>query len=519
MCTSPIHMRVDRRVLRVPCGRCCDCMNYKSTRNTVLAQLEAQHHRYTFFITPTYDMQSVPRAKVSFTTLRDGHLMRVYNVSPRMYCEFQDTDQLIYSKKITYKQYDKTLLLFRTNKFRYFGPYEFPYTTTSEFQKFIKRLRYYIMADGTIPFHERQDVRYFGTFEYGPQSFRPHGHILLYTSSEAIFRKIYYLVHKAWKYGTCTVALSKGDAAQYTAEYTTANSSLPALLQENPIRPRTFHSIGLGQEKRQIIDAPREDLHYAKIATRMFSNGSGIKYVSPSFSVESSLFPKCYRYTASTHIQRFNCYILLSTARRIFGKHRKIKDLARDLIVKYRFLSIPDKTALSWIYTPSPDGRSVTEETFRSILNTSSLFLKNCALLDMCPDEYLNSIEQYYIDKDASTLWKWYYERERRYIPSPDQVIYDYDNLDFNNEVLDYFNSEGRDPLPFFSEFHPLALSYLANTSGYYLQPGNMLRAWRDNFDTEHNILLTQKKSKAYTLSRHRLKHKELNDANHIFEY
>lgn len=517
MCTNPIPLRVDRRILRVPCGKCYDCCNYKSTRNAVLAQLEAAHHKYVLFVNPTYDMDHVPVARVEYVRSGKDVDMRVYNDSVRMDRDYEDTDQLIYQQKLTYYEYKKTQKLFQENKFRYFGKDRFPYTNTKELQRFVKRLRYYIYTDKDIPYEDRQSVRYFGAFEYGPQSFRPHFHILLYTNSDAIFSKAGYYIRKAWTYGRCPWSLSRGECAQYAAEYTTANSILPPLLKHAAVKPRCLHSIGLGREKEQICNSPIEEFRYEKIANRMFANGDGLEYISPSFSVESGLFPKCFRYAKATHIQRFNCYTLLSTAKRIYGPEKRIEDYARLFAFGRRFLSVPDLHALAWMYEPSPDGRTSTEQTFASILNMSSLFLRNCDLLELAPEAYLTSIEQYYIDKEKTMLNKWFMTREQRDLP-PDQVIYDYDNLDYNNEMVEYFNSQGREPIPFFPEFFPEALCYLATTSGYR-RPWFMLRAWRDGFDDENNIVLTQKKAQAYNLARRRLKHKLLNDANHIYEY
>lgn len=517
MCTQPLHMRIDRRVVRVPCGHCDDCNNHRSTRNAVLAQLEAQHHKYVLFVNPSYDMESVPVARVEYSPHRVGHVMSVYNDSKRMCKDYESTNQLIYQRIINHDEKKKIDTLFRDNKFRYFGKNRFPYTSSREVQRFIKRLRYYIYTDQTVPFDERRQVRYFAAYEYGPQSFRPHMHVLLFTNSETIFKQAGYYISKAWTFGRCPWSLSRGSCAQYAAEYTTANSVLPSLLSHRSISPRSLHSIGLGKEKDSILSLPLEQIQYSKIAVRMFTDGSKLKYISPSFSVEPSLFPKCFRYAQTTHIQRFNCYTLLSIARRLFGDALTIRQLARKFVVCYRHLPTCDKTYLSWMYQPSPDGRSSTEETFVSILNTSSLFLRNCFLLGITPDEYLTNIEQYYIDKEKDTLKKWYTIREQRDLP-PQQVIYDYDNLDFNDEVLDYFRSRGTQPLPFFPEFHPECICYLAKTAGFS-HPATMLRTWKDSYYSSSNIELTNKKSSAHRLARMRLKHKELNDANHIYEY
>ena len=89
----------------------------------------------------------------------------------------------------------------------------------------------------------------FRSSEYGPASFRPHWHLLLFSNSERFSQTVLENVSKAWSYGRCDASLSRGYAAQYVASMLIALSPYPTFIlrcqkwcDQNPSTPLDLQS-------------------------------------------------------------------------------------------------------------------------------------------------------------------------------------------------------------------------------------------------------------------------------------
>jgi hypothetical protein len=80
-------------------------------------------------------------------------------------------------------------------------PNRIPYVCNRDLDLFLKRLRSYYLDE---------KLRYYAISEYGPTSFRPHWHLLLFSNSERFSETICENVSKAWSYGRCDASLSRG---------------------------------------------------------------------------------------------------------------------------------------------------------------------------------------------------------------------------------------------------------------------------------------------------------------------
>ena len=78
--------------------------------------------------------------------------------------------------------------------------------SSEDLQKFLKRLRFYISKSCSSP------ISFFAVSEYGPRTFRPHFHILLYTDDRRIVENLIQFVAQSWKYGSFLVETPKSDA-------------------------------------------------------------------------------------------------------------------------------------------------------------------------------------------------------------------------------------------------------------------------------------------------------------------
>ena len=132
--------------------------------------------------------------------------------------------------------YPKNLLAI-LNKIKYPVPNRIPYVCNRDLDLFLKRLRSY---------YPDEKLRYYAVSEYGPRTFRPHWHLLLFSNSERFSQTILENVSKAWSYGRCDASLSRGFAAPYVASYVNSFVALPDFYTQMPkvVRPKSFHSIG-----------------------------------------------------------------------------------------------------------------------------------------------------------------------------------------------------------------------------------------------------------------------------------
>lgn len=245
----------------VSCGHCPSCVLRRSGIQTNLLTTYSAQFRYVYFITLTYAPQFLPTLEVSvvetctddiadvpcFPNINDldagdpnTYLFGFRSVprsssvklkSSTVERTFKDPEI-----KFTYPMKPKDLL-FILGKVKHNIPNRIPYVCNRDLDLFLKRLRSY---------YPDEKLRYYAVSEYGPTSFRPHWHLLLFSDSERFSQTVCENVSKAWSYGRCDASLSRGFAAPYVASYVNSFVALPDFYTQMPkvVRPKSFHSIG-----------------------------------------------------------------------------------------------------------------------------------------------------------------------------------------------------------------------------------------------------------------------------------
>ena len=139
-------------------------------------------------------------------------------------------------------------------------------------------------------------ICYYVVSEYGPQTYRPHWHCLLFFNSEEITKTLREDISKAWSYGRVDYSLSRGAAASYVASYVNSAACLPFLyVGQKEIRPRSFHSKGFGSNK--VFPKSSDISEISKISDLFFdgvnidSNGK-IVNIRPVRQSELAVFPR-----------------------------------------------------------------------------------------------------------------------------------------------------------------------------------------------------------------------------------
>jgi hypothetical protein len=245
----------------VPCGCCPSCVLRRSAIQTNLLTTYSAQFRYIYFVTLTYAPCFLPTLEVSVIENCSEDIADVPCVPDINNLDANDDNTYLFGfrsvprsasvkvknstvervfkdpeVKFSYPMKPKELLSI-LDKINHNIPNRIPYVCNRDLDLFLKRLRSYYLDE---------KLRYYAVSEYGPTSFRPHWHLLLFSNSERFSETICENVSKAWSYGRCDASLSRGFAAPYVASYVNSFVALPNFYTQMPkvVRPKSFHSIG-----------------------------------------------------------------------------------------------------------------------------------------------------------------------------------------------------------------------------------------------------------------------------------
>lgn len=245
----------------VSCGLCPSCVLRRSAIQTNLLTTYSAQFRYIYFVTLTYAPCFLPTLEVSVVETCTDDIADVSCVPNIDELDAGDPNTYLFGfrsvpRTVSVKVKDSTVervfkdpkisfsypmkpkdLLSILGKINHNIPNRIPYVCNRDLDLFLKRLRSY---------YPDEKLRYYAVSEYGPTSFRPHWHLLLFSNSERFSETVCENVSKAWSYGRCDASLSRGFAAPYVASYVNSFVALPDFYTQMPkvVRPKSFHSIG-----------------------------------------------------------------------------------------------------------------------------------------------------------------------------------------------------------------------------------------------------------------------------------
>lgn len=310
-CLRPVKVfnKYTNDVIYTPCGHCYSCLKNKSNRDTALAMNIASNFKYCYFVWLSYEDQYLPYIELksidASDDTRSNYFFSSINRSLRIHVS-NGKDRIIedspfeFTHSMTSSEYQDIIV-------KSHGRYDFlrkcvvyprfedcdnriPYCNTSDCQKFLKRLR----------FHSKnkynEAICFYGVSEYGPRTYRPHWHLLLFFNSDELASVIQRLVSESWSYGRTTCELSRGGSASYVASYVNSNVCLPSLyLQHKEIRARSLHSKGYGNNH---VFPTQATIHELDKMSSILLNGESIsvngkvKQIYPSRSYKHTVFPR-----------------------------------------------------------------------------------------------------------------------------------------------------------------------------------------------------------------------------------
>lgn len=533
-CRHPLIIETrHNEFIQVPCGHCPDCLYKKGKHYESLINAESQAHQFVYFITLTYDEIYVPRAVVV-----PNHRGRITYVDvtrrplktrdyPKVFDTYRQEIATVdepYNSPLFKKFYQRADI-----KPKYYEkkPYKnIRYLKKSDAQNFLKRLRLYLSE------YSSESPRYFLTAEYGPDTFRPHFHLLLFFSDWRIVNSLKECLLRAWKFGTVDYQLTDASRTlySYVSSYTTSASVLPRFLCSKSIAPFCLHSQRLGMQASKII----RNYIYAHLRESFDSvdvpyNGTVSTYY-PTSSMQSLLFPRCYNYDRQSYNGLFQLYTVFERLSRYFHSDRP-SDLTRA-VLEYSPRSFGHNHISKYIYMflrlldIYPDFGTLNESESKSIY----------------PNRLRIQPASYYMFFDYSQLnITDNYNQINDVLVAETKQVYSriYTAINFSKHFLE-FNCEGRSPaetISIIKEYYrlrPLALLKMQyetqeeyfnqfNTTDYdifysLIDDGSlqfMNKRYREIYDKSTPIkLVNSRKDEMYSRC---VKHKEQNDRNGIF--
>lgn len=378
----------------VSCGHCLSCIVQKAhAKSNVCAQQE-KISKYTFFVTLTYNKENVPCAYPVY-------LFDDAQSSRKQYIELYDdqTGELLGSCYYPHKKCKAIINRTDDNKLHY--------ARFSDVQKFMKRLRRRIETSKKP--YSNEKIKYYAVSEYGPRTFRPHFHILLYLDSPELSQDLAALVHQSWKNGYCYTTLSQGHATSYVASYVNSVVALPAILQTSSTHPKCSHSSCLAlpiftNEFKKIYKNEPERL--VRSVEHRDTNGH-VSYSAPWCSYKTFLFPKCPGFAYKSTCERYATFNALQAIVRYYGK-RNISEYAE--LIQTDSLNGLLPLCIADPLLKKVDGTYIvpTLDILKQRLYQLKHFEKLCKLFDITPLQLCKIVERFYSALDYANLTDMY---------------------------------------------------------------------------------------------------------------
>lgn len=315
----------------VSCGHCPSCVLRRSAIQTNLLTTYSAQFRYVYFVTLTYAPCFLPTLEVSTIEACSDDIADVPCFPDINDLDADDPNTYLFgfrsvprsaSVKLKNSTVERTFkdpeirfsypmkpkdLLSILGKINHNIPNRIPYVCNRDLDLFLKRLRSY---------YPDEKLRYYAVSEYGPTSFRPHWHLLLFSNSERFSQTVCENVSKAWSYGRCDASLSRGFAASYVASYVNSFVALPDFYTQMPkvVRPKSFHSIGFTESNlfpRKVRIAEVDEVTNKCLNGVVVERNGKFHTIKPTWPYLLRLFP---RFSDAIRKSPSSIYQLLSAA-------------------------------------------------------------------------------------------------------------------------------------------------------------------------------------------------------------
>lgn len=309
------------QTMAVSCGKCISCLVDKCRCRAGLINAESEMHKFQVFVTLTYKPDCVP---TMFYSTDEFGVTHFFDASTNE--ELGDlkisTNKLI---SLVNKSSDKRL----------------HYARFSDAQKFLKRLRKHLTK------YYNEKIRYYIVSEYGPRTYRPHYHAILFFNSSDVYANLGKVLSKTWPLGHFDYSQSRGGSANYVASYINSYVDLPQVFKLRCTSPRQSHSQRFALP--HFSDSFKKTYKYSpsslvRIVRRSLSQN--ITSIAPWRSFKTFLFPKCYDFSNKSLYERYETYGVLPHLIKRYNT-TKITDIASYIMEDYYLHELPSFIAIA----------------------------------------------------------------------------------------------------------------------------------------------------------------------------
>lgn len=527
--------------IAVDCGQCDYCIHKKAKKASMRVKTAGSAFKYSYFVTLTYDNVHLPLMNCSVLhsdyedvvgisgDIHFGNEHHQYIPISEYQCDDNSMLHHIFFEQVQGTvPFDREIKEYAPVKDNWFLSMDairsfitksqavdktdypvssqygrdnlIPFLNYVDVQNYIKRLRKYLFQ----LLGSYETLHFYAVGEYGPVHFRPHYHLLLFTNSEQVSKVLRYCHDKSWKFGRSDFQRSAGGAGSYVASYVNSLCSAPLLYRAcRAFRPRSRASVGFFEKGCDYVEG--ED-SYAQIEQKIDSvvngriyNFNGISVRStPPMSYIRSLLP---RFSSSCNDDG------TSIARILLAVHRTPKRIAKFGFVDYKQDSILDLVRTYYKYLKVS---SILADDDKIILHASRCLTRfvNCSS-DVDIESYINKLYRLFL-----YVYKFF---RNWHLPLFGSDISAYSGrIDFIIKTgIEY---EKKADYKSLRDVYELRAQHPEISDCMFALPQNgqeidVLQA----VSSETLELLKQLRYRSSTFCRDMIKHKQLNDANNIF--
>lgn len=353
MCTN-VHWITNKysgtRIL-VSCGRCKACRQEKANKRATRLKNEHNSSNVGLFVTLTYDRWSCPYI------LHDDVLNNIDPLPVYRDCSFRrdpithrdirticrhhvlDLEGVLYDKRFSWLPYLKKT-----------SGHKVGVCIFKDAQDFKKRLRENLRR----LYGFKENYKVYVTFEYGPETQRPHLHLLVFVPS-AYVETFKSAIVQSWPFAdrdrTRSNVQVARDAASYVASYVNCGSKLPSFIEANfPPKHSFSHGLGCGRDSFQ-YSALLENVQRQNMSYNLQSVKDGVpctinlpipKYVINRF------FPLFKGYSRLTPGEVYDLLSAAGSISKVYDQIKRIDDSRMRLLYHYELPYCKREQMISW---------------------------------------------------------------------------------------------------------------------------------------------------------------------------
>ena len=527
--------------IAVDCGQCDYCIHKRAKKASMRVKTAGSAFKYSYFVTLTYDNVHIPlmNCKVLHSEYEDaigisgdihfGNEHHHYIPVSEYQCD--DSSML---RHIFFEQVQGTVPFDReikesspvkdnwflsmdairsfitktqsVDKTDYPASAQYgrdnliPFLNYVDVQNYIKRLRKHLFQI----LGSYETLHFYAVGEYGPVHFRPHFHLLLFTNSDQVAEVLRHCHDKSWKLGRSDFQRSAGGAGSYVASYVNSLCASPLLYRScRAFKPKSRASVGFFEKGCDFVE---DEDPYAQIEQKIDSVVNGRVYNFNGISVRSTP-PMSY---IRALLPRFSSAVnddASSIARILLAVHRTPQRIAKFGFVDYEQDSILSLVRTYYKYLKV---NSILTDDDKIVLHASRCLTRFCnSSSDVDIESYINKLYRLFLYV-CKFFRNWH-------LPSFGSDISAYSGriMFIIKTGIEYEKKADYESL---RDAYNLRSQYPEISDCMFALPQNGQESdVLQSVSSETIQLLEQLRYRSATFCRDMIKHKQLNDANNIF--